>query len=264
MTPPNTDAWVHIGPPWRPAPRGPDLLIRGGRYLVSGGTGGLGGLVSAWLRERWGAHVDGYGRRDIDGAGGVYDGVFHLAGSVADPWGSKRDCLLRLRATVTAPRWWLFSSISAVIPGLDAGIEGYAAANRWMEAYARANPGVTAIAWAPWSGVGMARDHAEALRRRGVEPIGPLTGLAALEHAIAADVSNVLVMFRGEQRASNPAVPGTLAPDDLAIRLRALLERSLGRPVSEDMGQSPVNNLMNPFAWATFLQKWRSGELQRQ
>lgn len=30
------------------------------------------------------------------------------------------------------------------------------------------------------------------------------------------------------------------------------------------MGQSPVNNLMNPFAWATFLQKWRSGELQRQ
>lgn len=30
------------------------------------------------------------------------------------------------------------------------------------------------------------------------------------------------------------------------------------------MGQSPVNNLLNPFAWATFLQKWRSGELQRQ
>jgi hypothetical protein len=30
------------------------------------------------------------------------------------------------------------------------------------------------------------------------------------------------------------------------------------------MGQSPVNNLLNPFAWAKFLQKWRSGELQRQ
>lgn len=30
------------------------------------------------------------------------------------------------------------------------------------------------------------------------------------------------------------------------------------------MGQSPVNNLMNPFAWASFLQKWRAGELQRQ
>lgn len=30
------------------------------------------------------------------------------------------------------------------------------------------------------------------------------------------------------------------------------------------MGQSPVNNLMNPFAWASFLQKWRAGELKRQ
>lgn len=30
------------------------------------------------------------------------------------------------------------------------------------------------------------------------------------------------------------------------------------------MGQSPVNNLMNPYAWATFLQKWRTGDLKRQ
>lgn len=30
------------------------------------------------------------------------------------------------------------------------------------------------------------------------------------------------------------------------------------------MGQSPVNNLMNPFAWASFLQKWRAGDLKRQ
>lgn len=30
------------------------------------------------------------------------------------------------------------------------------------------------------------------------------------------------------------------------------------------MGQSPVNNLLNPFAWASFVQKWRSGELKRK
>jgi hypothetical protein len=30
------------------------------------------------------------------------------------------------------------------------------------------------------------------------------------------------------------------------------------------MGQSPVNNLMNPFAWASFLQAWRSGQLARE
>lgn len=30
------------------------------------------------------------------------------------------------------------------------------------------------------------------------------------------------------------------------------------------MGQYPGNNLLNPFAWAEFLQKWRAGELGRQ
>lgn len=30
------------------------------------------------------------------------------------------------------------------------------------------------------------------------------------------------------------------------------------------MNQSPVNNLMNPFAWASFLQAWRSGQLSKQ
>jgi hypothetical protein len=30
------------------------------------------------------------------------------------------------------------------------------------------------------------------------------------------------------------------------------------------MGQTPVNNLMNPYAWASFLQAWRSGQLSRQ
>jgi len=30
------------------------------------------------------------------------------------------------------------------------------------------------------------------------------------------------------------------------------------------MGQSPVNNLMNPFAWSKFLNAWRSGQLSRQ
>lgn len=30
------------------------------------------------------------------------------------------------------------------------------------------------------------------------------------------------------------------------------------------MGQSPVNNLMNPFAWASFINAWRAGDLQRQ
>lgn len=30
------------------------------------------------------------------------------------------------------------------------------------------------------------------------------------------------------------------------------------------MGQSPVNNLLNPYSWATFIQAWKSGQLGRQ
>lgn len=30
------------------------------------------------------------------------------------------------------------------------------------------------------------------------------------------------------------------------------------------MGQSPVNNLFNPYSWAKFLQSWKSGELGRE
>ncbi|MGV3630489.1 MAG: carboxypeptidase-like regulatory domain-containing protein [Bacteroidota bacterium] len=30
------------------------------------------------------------------------------------------------------------------------------------------------------------------------------------------------------------------------------------------MGQSPVNNLLNPYSWASFLQAWKSGKLARE
>ena len=30
------------------------------------------------------------------------------------------------------------------------------------------------------------------------------------------------------------------------------------------MGQSPVNNLLNPYSWASFVQAWKSGKLARE
>lgn len=217
----DSDRWVHVGPPWRRAPRGEPPLVRGGRYLVSGGTGALGRVLVDHLRARWAADVVALGRSDS--ASGTFDGVFHLAGSLADPWGSKRDVLLRLRATVTAPRWWLYSSISAVIPGLDKGIETYAAANRWLESFARETPGVTAVAWAPWAGVGMAAAHAESLRALGIEPIDPAIAMAVLERAIGAGASNVLVMNRGDLASGSAQ----------RAEIRATIEQALGFPVDD-------------------------------
>lgn len=228
------DPWVHVGPPWRRAPTGDVPLVRGGRYLVSGGTGALGSLLVAHLRTRWAAEVVALGR-DAP-ASGTFDGVFHLAGSLADPWASKRDVLLSLRATVRAPRWWLYSSISAVIPGLDAGIEGYAAANRWLESFVRETPGVTAIAWAPWAGIGMAATYAEALRARGIVPIAPENAMALLERAMAAGAPNVLVMHRGGHdggMAGATAKGGHPAGAADRATIRATIEQALGFPVDD-------------------------------
>lgn len=78
----------------------------GGRYVVTGAGGGLGGLVSGWLAEAWGAEVIGIGRTDpappapvskmiaadVARPGalgealadlGPIDGIFHLAGTFA-------------------------------------------------------------------------------------------------------------------------------------------------------------------------------------
>ena len=54
----------------------------------------------------------------------------------------------------------------------------------------------------------------------------------------------------------------SLVPNDASLSFGNVMNQNNTRLYT--MGQSPVNNLLNPFAWATFLQKWRSGELRRQ
>ena len=58
--------------------------------------------------------------------------------------------------------------------------------------------------------------------------------------------------------------------ESLAFNVSSDASISYGNAVNQmntriyTMGQSPVNNLMNPYAWASFLQKWRAGDLKRQ
>ncbi|MBM4364649.1 MAG: AMP-binding protein [Deltaproteobacteria bacterium] len=217
------DPWLHAGPPWRRPRPGAQRLRPGGRYLVSGGTGALGRLVTGLLREGWGAEVVALSRHDAVPPGD-YDGVFHLAGSTSDPWGSKRDGLLRLRAAARAPWWVLFSSVSAALPGLDRGIEDYAAANRWLDDFARSTPGVLSIAWAPWSGVGMAAAHAEALAERGLRPIEPSLGLRLLGASLAMDETNLLAAWR----------PGAREVGIDLDAVRAVIARGVGRDPDPD------------------------------
>lgn len=71
-------------------------------------------------------------------------------------------------------------------------------------------------------------------------------------------------MLRAQRQLSGQSLANiaSLVPSDASLSFGNVVNQNNTRLYT--MGQSPVNNLLNPFAWATFLQKWRSGELQRK
>ena len=71
-------------------------------------------------------------------------------------------------------------------------------------------------------------------------------------------------MLRAQKELSGQSLAqiASLVPSDASLSYGNVVNQNNTRLYT--MGQSPVNNLLNPFAWATFLQKWRSGELRRQ
>ncbi|MDP2312888.1 MAG: AMP-binding protein [Pseudomonadota bacterium] len=275
--------WLHVvtrdvagGLVWAPVPAppadAPSVLKAGGRYLVTGASGGLGRALARWLASRWRARLVLLGRRPdgaalvaevrrvggeavylsgdlatdaprlyaeagrsmaglpaLDGGNAgegsagsgtaplpTFDGVFHLAGGLDPAALAAKVRGAEALAEVECGFVVLYSSVSAVVPGLDAGIESYAAANATLDRLARTRPGWVSIAWPPWAGVGLAAGHAAEWRARGLTPIAPSRAFAALERALSAGVSNVVVMARA------PVVSGLL-PRDVRARVRQLI-----------------------------------------
>ena len=266
---PSAAGWVHVvgrdpmgGLTWRPCPQGPSPVVRGGAYLITGGSGALGAHLARWLAREHATRLLLVGRRaagpdqarlldEIDTLGGkgwyisadltqpqdaarvidtarehlgAVDGLFHLAGSTGDDaMGPKRDGLLALEP-LGAELTVLFSSISAVIPGLDRGIEPYAQANAWLDRWAleqhEQGRRAVSVSWPPWVGAGMAGAWAQAFRDRGLEPIAPGVAMAALDWAMGSGEPWVVVLKRGVQVDAPPL------PEDLEDRVRALVARS--------------------------------------
>ncbi len=71
-------------------------------------------------------------------------------------------------------------------------------------------------------------------------------------------------MLRAQKQLSGQSLASIASkvPTDASLSFTNVMNQNQTRLYT--MGQSPVNNLLNPFAWASFLQKWRSGELRRQ
>jgi len=255
---PDVDGWLHaVGEDGALTPvlgSGADRLLRKGRYVITGASGGIGGVLARFLARNYRAQMVLTGRRaslatdDLVALGSrvtyiaadlsvpserarvvtearavlgsEIDGLFHLAGpSDAVKRGALED-LEALGAKLTV----LFSSISGVIAGLDRGIEAYAASNRALDTYARGAPDRVSLDWAPWADVGMAADLAEHYRARGIEPIAPDLAMVAMVRAIAARVPQVAIM----KRASIAALPAL----DWRAVLRALISEQTDMPTA--------------------------------
>ncbi|MCP4396413.1 MAG: AMP-binding protein, partial [bacterium] len=110
-----------------------------------------------------------------------------------------RDGLLALESL--HPRLTvLFSSISAILPGVTSRLKAYAEANQWLDDYARAEHRkgrrIISLAWAPWARVGMAAEVSEEYRMRGLDPIEPELAVLAMQYAVSSGLPHVAVFHR--------------------------------------------------------------------
>ncbi|RKT54473.1 type I polyketide synthase [Saccharothrix australiensis] len=123
-------------------------------------------------------------------------------------------------------RFVSFASLSGV---WGSGRQGaYAAADAFLLAFAeqrrrRGRPSTT-VAWGPWAGVGMVAAAEPALRRQGLPGLDPDRALVALDRALAADDTTVVVADVDWAR---------FAPAFTAARPRPLLDEVAPAPADE-------------------------------
>lgn len=176
---------------------------------------------------------------------GPVHGVVHAAGCVdrrtlafvakseagiADILAPKVSGWLRLASALEhAPLKFvaLFSSISALVPGMAVGQSDYAAANAFLDVFAesaRFSCPVYSLQWPAWRGIGMAGEATAAYRATGLEPLDPDAGLALFDKVLDQSVYRVLAPVlvddarfgEGEPLRARPAAPPRLDGSDRA------------------------------------------------
>lgn len=262
---------------WTALTDGPRADFAGGTYAITGGAGGIGAALARHLARRGARRLLLVGRRaagpehdalcarlgglgafaryeavDLSDAGaaaawvarlGRVDGVFHLAGGMdAAALGAKvsgAQALTRADAGFVV----LFSSISATIPGMDRGIEAYAAANAALDRLAAAERARgrawTALAFGPWASVGMAAGLSEAYRLAGIPPLRPEQGLSALERALKLEEAHVVITPRPPQTDAAAALPA----GELLDAIRALVATAAGLEPDAVQDHVPLTTL---------------------
>ncbi|OLR93776.1 type I polyketide synthase [Actinokineospora bangkokensis] len=213
-----------------PAPAPRERATGSGAVLVTGGSGGIGSRLVRWLVQRGeqvvvvsrsGGDPDLPGveavacditdreavtrlRTELTGRGVRVRSVFHAAGVVesalvgtSDLTEWARVCAPKVAGArhvdeVFEPEEFVAFSSNAGVWG-SAGQSAYAAANAWLDGFARQRRArgmhALSIAWGAWAEVGMAAEPGAAaeLARRGVLAMDPERALAVLGAALDAD-----------------------------------------------------------------------------
>jgi hypothetical protein len=200
-------------------------------YLITGGTGGLGQRVAAWMKSKGARHIVLAGRSsgDISREGDVIallqriatempplKGVIHAAGVLDDgviaqqTW-ERFDRVLapKVRGAIFLDRhtrhlpldfFVMFSAFSTLLG--SPGQSSYVAANSYLDSLARHRRALglpaLSIGWGPFAEIGMSARlgdrHAEQRRAFGIGEISPDTGMHILDRLIGSGSAHVGVL----------------------------------------------------------------------
>ncbi|MFD7275453.1 amino acid adenylation domain-containing protein [Streptomyces sp. NPDC059862] len=112
---------------------------------------------------------------------------------VLEPKGDGLDTLLELTGPDPLDFVVLFSSVSAAVPALAAGVADYAAANARLDVVARHRSGVRAVNWPVWQQTGGATDRPDAAAGAGLAPLTDADALDVLDRVLGLPAATVLL-----------------------------------------------------------------------
>ncbi|MEG4343139.1 SDR family NAD(P)-dependent oxidoreductase [Microcoleus sp. A003_D6] len=203
---------------------------------------------------------------------GKISGVVHCAGVTPSGVGSfvrknvdeilrtlepKVDGLIALAELVppvSVDFFHLFSSVSASVPALGAGISDYACANGFLNAFAEvyrsAGANITAINWPNWSGAGSARGESTRYRQLGFKTLSVGEALTFYESIASSSVPPIVLPCTVDEQLFRVGQLGMALPSDTLPVTRA---------ASPSVPSTPPGAAVGAWSW---LADWFSRELK--
>lgn len=152
----------------------------------------------------------------------------------------------------------LFSSVSAAVPALGAGISDYACANGFLNAFAEvyrsAGANITAINWPNWGGAGSATGESARYRQLGFKTLTVGEALALYESIASSPVPPVVLPCTVDEQLFRVGQLGMALPSDTLP-----VTRAASPPVPSPVPSTPSGAARGAWSW---LADWFAKELK--